>query len=59
MEKEAYGYDFELGRGQNYYVNEVAKMFGISSRHEEPKKGESRTMLNTSTLAEKIIGWRA
>jgi hypothetical protein len=31
MEKEAWGYEFELGRGKNYSVNEVADMFGVSA----------------------------
>ena len=31
MEKEAYGYEFELGKGKNISVNEVSQMFNIDS----------------------------
>lgn len=29
MEKQAYEYEFELGRGKNYSVNEVAQMLNL------------------------------
>jgi UDP-glucose 4-epimerase len=57
MEKEPYGYEFELGRGKNYSVNEVAKMFGIDPLYESAKKGEAKDTLNKSTLAKDILGW--
>jgi UDP-glucose 4-epimerase len=57
MEKESYGYEFELGRGKNYSVNEVAKMFGIEPLYESAKKGEAKDTLNKSTLAKNILGW--
>lgn len=57
MEKEPYGYEFELGRGKNYSVNEVAKMFGIYPLYESAKKGEAKDTLNKSTLAKDILGW--
>lgn len=57
MEKESYGYEFELGRGKNYSVNEVAKMFGIEPLYESAKKGEAKDTLNKSTLAKDILGW--
>jgi len=57
MEKESYGYEFELGRGKNYSVNEVAKMFGIEPSYESAKKGEAKDTLNKSTLAKDILGW--
>lgn len=57
MEKKAYGYEFELGRGKNYSVNEVAEMFGINPTYELPKDGEAKETLNTSTKAKSILGW--
>ncbi len=57
MEKESYGYEFELGRGKNYSVNEVAKMFGIEPSYESAKKGEAKDTLNKSTLTKDILGW--
>lgn len=57
MEKESYGYEFELGRGKNYSVNEVAKMFGIEPLYESAKKGEAKDTLNKSILAKNILGW--
>jgi UDP-glucose 4-epimerase len=59
MEKKVYGYDFELGRGQNYSVNEVADMFGITPIYREAKKGEARNTLNTDTTAFEVLGWKA
>lgn len=57
MNKKAYGYDFELGRGENFSVNEIAGMFGINPIYVEGKKGEARVTLNTSTEAKKVLGW--
>lgn len=56
-EKKAYGYEFELGRGKNYSVNEVVKLFNLPLKYKEGKPGEARTTLNTSTLAKEILGW--
>ena len=57
MEKEAYGYEFELGRGKNHSVNEVAKMFGIEPIYKETKPGEARDTLNQDNTAQEILGW--
>lgn len=57
MEKEAYGYKFELGRGKNYSVNEVAQMFNITPIYKESKPGETRVTLNQDTKAKEILGW--
>jgi UDP-glucose 4-epimerase len=57
MEKQAYGYEFELGRGKNYSVNEVAKMFGINPIYKEAKPGEARNTLNQDNTAREILGW--
>ena len=57
MEKKAWGYEFELGRGKNYSVNEVANMFGVSAIYKEDKLGEAQNTLNTDTIATHILGW--
>lgn len=57
MEKQAYGYEFELGRGKNYSVNEVAQMLNIKPIYQPAKKGEANITLNTSTLAQEILNW--
>ena len=54
---EAYGHTFELGRGKNYSVNEVAKMFDINPTYEAAKPGEARHTLCTDTSATEILGW--
>ena len=57
LKKQTYGYDFELGRGFNYSVNEVSAMFRIKPIYKPPKPGEARTTLCTSRLARDILGW--
>ena len=57
MEKETYGFEFELGRGKNHSVNEVAKMFGITPIYADAKPGEARDTLNTSSEAGDVLGW--
>ena len=57
MKKETYGFEFELGRGKNHSVNEVAKMFGITPIYADAKPGEARDTLNTSPEAGDVLGW--
>lgn len=57
MYKNAYGHEFELGKGRNYSVNEIADMFGITPIYKDPKEGEARTTLNTDTAAFDILSW--
>ena len=57
MENEAQGFEFELGRGKNHSVNEVAKMFGIEPIYTDAKPGEARDTLNTSSTASWVLGW--
>jgi len=59
MEKQAYGYNFELGKGKNYSVNEIAEMFGIDVVYKPSKPGEARHTLNTDSTAAEVIGWFA
>ena len=57
MQKNAYGHEFELGRGQNISVNEVVKMLNINVIYKEGKPGEARNTLCESTLAKEVLGW--
>ena len=57
METNSWGYEFELGRGKNISVNEVADMFGITPRYEDGKPGEARHTLNTDSTAFEVLGW--
>jgi len=57
MDQKAYGYEFELGRGKNYSVNEVANMFDIKPIYKKPKPGEARYTLCEDTMATEILGW--
>ena len=54
---KAYGHTFELGRGKNYSVNEVANMFDIKPIYKKPKPGEARDTLCEDTMATEILGW--
>ena len=58
MEKKKWGLNFELGRGKNHSVNEVAKMFKINPVYKDAKPGEARNTLNTDSIAKTILGWK-
>ena len=55
--EKAYGHTFELGRGKNYSVNEVAEMFGIKPAYKPAKPGEARNTLCEDTSATEFLGW--
>ena len=57
MDQKAYGHDFELGRGKNVSVNEVAKMMKIAPVYKESKPGEARHTLNDNKDAHTMLGW--
>lgn len=58
METQAWGYDFELGRGVNHSIKEVADMFKYSDIvYGDDKPGEAQETLNTDTEANTILGW--
>lgn len=48
---------YELGRGKNYSVNEVAEMFKIKPIYKAAKPGEARHTLCETALAKKVLGW--
>lgn len=58
MEKEAWGHQFELGRGMNHSVNEVAEMFGIKPIYKDDKIGEAQSTLNIDLTASVVLGWK-
>jgi UDP-glucose 4-epimerase len=57
QKQQAYNNNFELGRGKNYSVNEVAKILNINPVYKPAKPGEARNTLNTDTLAQSLLGW--
>lgn len=58
LTKECWGYQFELGRGKNYSVNEVAQMLNISPVYREAKPGEARETLNQDQTAHLVLDWQ-
>ena len=57
MDGNHYGWDFELGRGKNISVNEVAKMMDITPIYKEAKPGEARHTLNIDNTAYDVLDW--
>ena len=57
MKQKSYGNIFEFGKGKNYSVNEVAKMFKIVPMYKENKPGEAQETLANYYLADKILKW--
>ncbi len=58
MEKRSFkSRTYELGRGKNYSVNEVAEMFKIKPTYKSVKPGEARHTLCEFSLAKAILGW--
>lgn len=58
-EKQAWGHTFELGRGKNYSIQEIAEIYNTEITYEENKPGEAETTLCTDTLAKEVLGWEA
>ena len=57
LERGTYLDNFEFGRGQNYSVNEVAKMFNIKPIYKEDKPGEAQDTLCDNSAAKKLLNW--
>ena len=52
------GKTFELGRGKNYSINEIADTFGDYPReYIDGRSGEMRETLNTDIMARDMLGW--
>ena len=51
---------FELGRGENHSINEVAEMFGENypTKYIPARKGEYDVTLADYSKAEKMLGWK-
>ena len=58
LERGNYKDDFEFGRGQNYSVNDVAKMLNISPIYKKDKLGESQNTLCDNSAAKKLLNWK-
>ncbi len=57
-QKEAWGYLFELGRGINFSIKEVADMFEYDSIvYEADNPGEAEITLCMDTFAHDMLGW--
>jgi len=60
--QDAWGYEFELGRGINFSINEIANMLNClpnNIKYHPQRPGEARETLNTDTKAKEILGWGA
>ena len=53
-----WGSVYELGRGKNHSINEVADMFGGEKVYIDPIPGETRNTLCKSELARKKLRWK-
>ena len=57
LENQLWGHTFELGRGQNYSVKEIADMFGSELIYENDKPGEAQETLCSDKETQEILGW--
>ena len=59
MNRKKYGYIFELGRGENHSVLDVARMFDIDPIFKPEKPGEADMTLANKYEARAHLGWDA
>ncbi len=57
-DKKAWGYVFELGRGKNYSIKEIAETFGVEVVYASDRPGETQNTLCADTLAREILEWK-
>ena len=57
MKQQAYGHEFEFGRGKNYSIKEVADMFGVIAQYGPDKPGEAQNTLADYSLASELLAW--
>ena len=58
-EQSAYGHEFELGRGKNHSIQDIANMFEYDNIvYEDNKPGEALVTLCEDTLANEMLGWK-
>jgi UDP-glucose 4-epimerase len=55
--KEKWGYTFELGRGRNHSINEIADMFNHEKIYLDDMPGEAESILCDATAANIHLGW--
>ena len=55
--KNVWGYVFELGRGKNYSIKEIADVFDHQIQYEENKSGEAESTLCQDNTAKQLLGW--
>jgi UDP-glucose 4-epimerase len=56
-ENNAWGHIFELGRGKNYSIKEIADMFNQEVEYKDDKPGEAQITLCDYSLANEVLGW--
>jgi len=58
-EKNAYGYEFELGRGKSNSLNELIQIIKPPAHsYISARPGETQITVNIDTTAQEVLGWR-
>ena len=57
--RNAWGYEFELGRGVNFSLNEIVSFLKATPNYQPKRPSEARVTLNTDTKAKEILDWEA
>ena len=57
MNKDFKAEIFELGRGENFSINEIVDMFGTERKYISARNGEYDATLCTDTKAQEMLGW--
>ena len=50
--------EIELGRGNNYSINEMADMFNTKTKYIDARPGEAKETLCDTQIAERLIGYK-
>ena len=58
LDKQAWNYIFELGKGTNYSIKEIADLYNTEIIYEENKPGEADITLCIDNLAKEVLGWK-
>lgn len=59
VEYESYGEVFELGRGKDWSISEIANMFGSKIKYIPDTPGNYRKTISDSSKSNKILKWKA
>lgn len=57
MNREAFGFEFDLGRGNPVSVLEMSRMFGGEFDFLPDRRGEMQKSICDNTLARNVLGW--